>query len=115
MIGIITYVSVLERTKEIGVLRALGARKKDITRVFNAETFLIGVVSGLLGILLAALLTMPVNRLLHRLTDLKNVAVMNPFHAAALVLISVVLTMLGGLLPARMAAKKDPVAALRSE
>ena len=115
MIGIITYVSVLERTKEIGVLRALGARKKDITRVFNAETFLIGVVSGLLGILLAALLTMPVNRLLHRLTDLKDVAVMNPFHAAALVLISVVLTMLGGLLPARMAAKKDPVAALRSE
>jgi putative ABC transport system permease protein len=100
MIGIITYVSVLERTKEIGVLRALGARKKDITRVFNAETFLIGVVSGLLGILLAALLTMPV---------------MNPFHAAALILISVALTMLGGLLPARMAAKKDPVAALRSE
>jgi putative ABC transport system permease protein len=115
MIGIITYVSVLERTKEIGVLRALGARKKDITRVFNAETFIIGAVSGLLGILIAAVLTMPVNKVLHRMTDLENVAQLNPLHAAALVLISVLLTMLGGLIPARMAAKKDPVVALRSE
>jgi ABC-type lipoprotein export system ATPase subunit len=115
MIGIITYVSVLERTKEIGVLRALGARKKDITRVFNAETFIIGAVSGLLGILIAALLTVPVNNVLHRLTDLESVAQLNPLHAALLVTISVLLTMLGGLIPARMAAKKDPVVALRTE
>lgn len=115
MIGIITYISVLERTKEIGVLRALGARKKDITRVFNAETFIIGTCAGILGILIAYLLTFPINVVLEKLTDLSNVAKLNPLHAILLVIISVSLTMLGGMVPARMAAKKDPVEALRTE
>ena len=115
MIGIITYISVLERTKEIGVLRALGARKKDITRVFNAETFIIGTFSGLLGIGIAYLLTIPVNIVLKSMTDLSNVAQLNPVHAITLVVISVVLTVLGGFIPAKFAAKKDPVVALRSE
>lgn len=115
MIGIITYISVLERTKEIGVLRALGARKKDITRVFNAETFIIGSFSGLLGISIAYGLTIPVNIVLENMTDLPNIAQLNPVHASTLVVISLTLTMLGGLIPARMAAKKDPVEALRTE
>ncbi|WP_438431210.1 ABC transporter ATP-binding protein/permease [Gorillibacterium sp. sgz500922] len=115
MIGIITYISVLERTKEIGVLRALGARKKDITRVFNAETFIIGSLSGLLGIGIAYLLTLPVNVILKNLTDLNHVAQLNPLHAILLVLISVTLTILGGFIPAKFAAKKDPVVALRTE
>ena len=115
MIGIITYISVLERTREIGVLRALGARKKDITRVFNAETFIIGACSGLMGIGIAYLLTFPVNHILKNLTDLSNVAQLNPVHAILLVVVSVALTMLGGMIPARLAAKKDPVEALRSE
>lgn len=115
MIGIIIYISVLERTKEIGVLRALGARKKDISRVFNAETFIIGSFSGILGILLTYLLTIPANAILYKLTELKNVAQLNPVHAIALIIISVVLTMIGGFIPSKMAAKKDPVVALRSE
>lgn len=115
MIGIITYISVLERTKEIGVLRALGARKKDITRVFNAETFIIGTCSGLLGIFIAYLLTFPTNIVLEKLTDLSDVAKLNPLHAIILVIISVALTLLGGMIPAKMAAKKDPVEALRTE
>lgn len=115
MIGIITYISVLERTREIGVLRALGARKKDITRVFNAETFIIGTCSGLLGIGIAYLLTFPINLILKRLTELDGVAQLNPLHAILLVIVSVSLTMLGGLIPARMAAQRDPVEALRAE
>lgn len=115
MVGIITYISVLERTKEIGVLRALGARKKDITRVFNAETLIIGLCSGLLGIGIAYLLTIPTNAILENLTDLPNVAQLNPIHAITLIVISIVLTLIGGAIPARMAAKKDPVEALRSE
>ncbi|MBE6053230.1 MAG: ATP-binding cassette domain-containing protein [Clostridium sartagoforme] len=115
MVGIITYISVLERTKEIGVLRALGARKKDITRVFNAETFIVGSCSGILGIVIAYLLTFPTNNILYRITDLKNVAVLNPVHAIVLVIISVCLTMIGGTIPAKMASKKDPVEALRTE
>ncbi|MDP4179310.1 MAG: ABC transporter permease, partial [Bacillota bacterium] len=115
MIAIITYISVLERTKEIGVLRALGARKKDITRVFNAETFIIGLCSGTLGIGIAYLLTFPVNSILYKVTSLSNVAQLNPVHALALILISLLLTVLGGAIPAKMAAKKDPVTALRSE
>ncbi|KWX89035.1 sulfate ABC transporter ATP-binding protein [Paenibacillus riograndensis] len=115
MIGIITYISVMERTKEIGVLRALGARKKDITRVFNAETFIIGACSGLLGIGITYLLTIPVNAILYNLTELSNVAQLNPLHALILGVISVGLTMIGGFIPAKMAAKKDPVTALRSE
>ncbi|WP_291626778.1 ABC transporter ATP-binding protein/permease [Clostridium sp.] len=115
MVGIITYISVLERTKEIGVLRALGARKKDITRVFNAETFIVGSCSGILGIVIAYLLTFPTNNILYKVTDLKGVAVLNPVHAIILVVISVVLTMIGGSIPAVMASKKDPVEALRTE
>ncbi len=115
MIAIITYISVLERIKEIGILRALGARKKDITRVFNAETFIIGICSGSLGIAIAYLLTIPINMIIYHLTDLSNVAVLNPLYAAGLVAISVVLTLIGGMIPAKMASNKDPVTALRSE
>ncbi|MGL4106893.1 ABC transporter ATP-binding protein/permease [Clostridium sp. LP20] len=115
MVGIITYISVLERTKEIGVLRALGARKKDITRVFNAETFIIGTGSGLLGISIAWLLTIPINNILYKMTDLESVAKLNPVHALSLLIISVTLTMLGGWIPSKMAARKNPVEALRSE
>lgn len=115
MIGIITWISVLERTKEIGILRALGARKKDISRVFNAETFIVGVCSGVLGISIAYLLTFPINHVLYSMTELTNVAQLNPIHALALIIISLLLTMLGGMIPARMASKKDPIEALRSE
>ncbi|WP_027631936.1 ATP-binding cassette domain-containing protein [Clostridium hydrogeniformans] len=115
MVGIITYISVLERTKEIGVLRALGARKKDITRVFNAETFIIGACSGTLGIVIARLLVFPINAVIKNATELDNVAQLNPVHAITLIVISLVLTVLGGTIPAKMAAKKDPVEALRSE
>lgn len=115
MIGILTYASVLERTKEIGVLKALGARKKDITRVFDAETFILGIFAGLLGVGIGYLLTFPLNHLLYHLTDLTNVAQLNPVHALILILISTVLTLLGGHIPARMAAKKDAAIALRSE
>lgn len=115
MIAIITYISVIERTKEIGVLRALGARKKDISRVFNAETFIIGICSGLLGIGIAYALCIPINSILENMTELPNVAQLNPIHAIILVTISIILTLLGGLIPARMAAKKDPVEALRTE
>ena len=115
MIAIITYISVLERIKEIGILRALGARKKDITRVFNAETFIIGICSGSLGIAIAYLLTIPINMIIYELTELSNVAVLNPLYALGLVAISVVLTLIGGMIPAKMASNKDPVTALRSE
>ena len=115
MVGIITYISVLERTKEIGVLRALGARKKDITRVFNAETLIIGLCSGLLGIGITYLLIIPTNIVLEDMTGLTNIAQLNPVHALMLITISVVLTLLGGALPAKWAAKKDPVEALRTE
>lgn len=115
MIAIITYTSVLERTKEIGILKALGARKKDITRVFDAETFILGVCSGLLGIAIAKLLTFPVNSVIYSMTDLKDVAQLKVSHALILVAVSTILTMLGGHIPARMAAKKDAVEALRSE
>ena len=115
MIGIITYISVLERTKEIGILRALGARKKDITRVFNAETFIIGLASGLIGIAIALLLTIPINMILYDLTELSNVAKLNPIHALVLIIVSLTLTIIGGLIPAHIASKKDPVEALRTE
>lgn len=115
MIGILTYTSVLERTKEIGVLKALGARKRDITRVFDAETFILGVFAGVLGVGIAYLLTFPINSVIYHLTDLANVAQLNPLHALILIIISTVLTLLGGHLPARMAAKKDAAIALRSE
>ena len=115
MIGIITYISVLERTKEIGILRALGARRKDISRVFNAETFIIGVTSGIIGIVIARLLIIPANIILYDLTELENVAKLNPVHAFILIIVSVTLTVIGGLIPAHIASKKDPVEALRTE
>ena len=115
MLGIITYISVLERTKEIGILRSLGARKKDIKRVFNAETIIIGLVSGLLGILIANLLILPINIFLEELTNLKNVALLNPVHALILITISVILTLIGGTIPAHVASKQDPVTSLRTE
>ena len=115
MIGIITYISVLERTKEIGILRAIGASKKDIRRVFNAETFIIGVASGLLGVIITTLLNIPINNLIYNLSDI-NVGVKLPLVAAIiLVIISLSLTIIAGLIPSNMAAKKDPVEALRTE
>lgn len=115
MIGILTYTSVLERTKEIGILKALGARKKDITRVFDAETFILGAFSGILGVFIAYLLTFPISAIISKLTNLHNVAQLNPIHALILIIISTILTILGGHIPARMAAKKDAATALRSE
>ena len=114
MVGIITYISVLERTKEIGILRALGARKKDITRVFNAETFIIGTCSGLLGIVIAWALTFPINTIIYNLTELEDVSALQPLHAISLLIISVILTMIGGWIPAKYAATKDPVESLRA-
>ncbi len=115
MIGIITYISVLERTKEIGILRAIGASKKDISRVFNAETLIVGLTAGLLGIGITELLSIPINIIIKNLTDISGVAAL-PWQAAViLVIISVVLTVISGLIPAVFAAKKDPVEALRSE
>lgn len=115
MIGIITYISVLERTKEIGILRAMGARRKDIIRVFNAETIIIGLCSGLLGITIARILVFPANIIIYNATGLDNVAKMNPLHALLLLIISMLLTVLGGLIPAKVASRKNPVEALRTE
>jgi len=115
MIGVITYISVLERTKEIGILRAIGARKKDISRVFNAETFIIGLISGLLGIIITILLNIPINIIIENLSGIKNVSTLPIVGATILVIISVVLTVISGLIPSGYASKKDPVIALRSE
>lgn len=116
MIGIITYVSVVERTKEIGVLRSIGARKRDIARVFNAETFIIGLFAGLIGVVLTYILCFPVNAIIAKVSGgLKNIAVLKFDHALILIAVSFVLTLISGLIPARIASKKDPVVALRSE
>lgn len=115
MIGIITYISVLERTKEIGILRAIGASKRDISRVFNAETLIVGFVSGFLGIVVTLLLNIPINMIIKHLTDLPNVAQLPVNGAIILVLISMFLTVVAGLIPSRIASKKDPVVALRTE
>ena len=116
MIGIITYVSVVERTKEIGVLRSIGARKRDIARVFNAETFIIGLFAGLIGVVLTYILCFPVNAIIAKVSGgLKNIAVLKFGHALILIAVSFVLTLISGLIPARIASKKDPVVALRSE
>ena len=115
MIGIITYISVLERTKEIGILRAMGASKGDVSRVFTAETLIIGLVAGFLGVLVTWLLTFPINALIHHLTQINDAAILPGGAAAILVAISMLLTILAGAIPSRMAAKKDPVVALRTE
>jgi putative ABC transport system permease protein len=116
MIGIITNISVLERTKEIGILRAIGASKKDISRVFNAETFIIGLAAGFIGIVFTVLLCIPVNAVIQALSGFSNINAVLPWKAGAiLVIISMLLTMLSGLIPAKSASKKDPVVALRSE
>ena len=115
MIGIITYISVLERTKEIGILRSIGASKKDISRVFNAETMIVGLVSGLLGVGVTVLLTIPINAVIYYFSEIPNVAKLPVVGGTILVVISVTLTLIAGLIPSRVAAKKDPVEALRTE
>jgi len=115
MIGIITYISVLERTKEIGILRAMGASKRDISRVFNAETLIVGFVSGALGILVTLLLLIPANIIIEALTDISGLAFLPMNGAVILVIISMLLTLIAGLFPSRIAAKKDPVTSLRTE
>ena len=115
MICIITYTSVIERTREIGILKALGARKKDITRVFDAETMILGIFSGTLGVLIAWLCTFPINSVISKIADLKNASHLRLDHALLLVFVSTILTVIGGHIPARMASKKDAVEALRAE
>lgn len=116
MIGIITYISVLERTKEIGILRAVGASKRNISQVFNAETFIIGLCSGIIGIGITLLLLIPGNAIIHHLVGSTDInAVLPPANAILLIILSVILTLIGGLIPSKKAAKKDPVTALRSE
>ncbi len=116
MIGIITYISVLERTKEIGILRAIGASKRNISRVFNAETFIIGLFSGFIGICITLVLLLPINAVIHALSGMDNInAVLPVQNAVILIALSVLLTLIGGIIPSKKAAKKDPVAALRTE
>ena len=116
MIGIITYISVLERTKEIGILRAIGASKRNISSIFNAETCIIGLLSGIIGVIVTRLLLFPINDIIHKVTEIDDItAVLEPQAAVALVIIATVLTMIGGLIPSRSASKKDPVIALRTE
>ena len=115
MIGIITYISVLERTKEIGILRAIGASKRDISRVFNAETLIVGFVSGAIGIGATLLLTIPINMIIEHLTSLPHVAQLPVNGAIILIIISMVLTLTAGLIPSGIASRKDPVEALRTE
>lgn len=115
MIGIITYISVLERTKEIGILRSIGASKKDVSRVFNAETLIIGLVAGLIGIVVTLLLNIPINMIIKSIVGISNISKLPTVGAIILVVISVGLTMIAGLIPARFAAKRDPVEALRTE
>lgn len=115
MIGIITYISVLERTKEIGVLRSIGASKRDISRVFNAETIIVGFIAGVIGILVTIVLNIPINKIIEHASGLKHIAKLPAAGGVILVIISVVLTMIAGLIPSRVASKKDPVVALRTE
>ncbi|WP_026297015.1 ATP-binding cassette domain-containing protein [Paenibacillus daejeonensis] len=115
MIGIITYVSVLERTKEIGILRSIGARKKDISRLFNAETLIVGLVAGSLGIGIAYVLSLVISRIIAGIVEIEGIAQLTAVHALSLVAGSMLLTLIAGLIPARAATKKDPVIALRTE
>jgi len=115
MIGIITYISVLERTKEIGILRAIGASRRDVARVFNAETLIVGFGAGVIGIAVTLLLIFIANIILKNVTGIPNLAVLPPAAGLILVGISMVLTLIAGIIPSRMAARKDPVVALRSE
>ncbi len=116
MIGIITYISVLERTKEIGILRAIGASKRDVSRVFNAETLIVGLTAGAIGIGVTMLLNLPISRIVQSLSGISNIAAVLPAGAAViLVLISMFLTLIAGLIPAKIASRKDPVVALRTE
>ena len=115
MIGIITYVSVVERTKEIGIMRSLGARKKDISRIFNAETLLIGLASGVFGVIIAQGLNIPINFIIERLIDVPNFSNLLITNAVGLIVLSTVLTLIAGLIPSGIAARKDPVVALRTE
>ena len=115
MIGIITYISVLERTKEIGILRSIGASKRDVSNVFNAETMIVGLVSGSLGILITLLLDIPINIVIKHMTGISGVASLPWQGAVILIAISILLTLVAGLIPAKVASRKDPVIALRSE
>ena len=115
MIGIITYISVLERTKEIGILRSIGASRRDVARVFNAETLIVGFGAGVIGIAVTLLLIFIANIILKNVTGIPNLAVLPPAAGLILVGISMVLTLIAGIIPSRMAARKDPVVALRSE
>lgn len=115
MIGIITYISVLERTKEIGILRSIGASKKDVSRVFNAETVIVGFVAGMIGIIITLLLNIPINIIIKNITDISGMSKLPVSGGVALVFISIILTFIAGLIPARVASKKDPVIALRTE
>ena len=115
MIAIITYVSVIERVKEIGVIRSLGGRKKDVSRLFNAEAFIIGGISGLIGIGVTYILSGILNLIVGSLSGIYTIASLSPITAIIMVLISILLTSISGLIPARLASKKDPVIALRSE
>lgn len=116
MIGIITYISVMERTKEIGILRALGASKKNISQLFNAETFIIGIFSGIIGIGITLLLLIPINNVIQTVSKIEDLSAVLPLESAGiLILISIIITVIGGLIPSRSAAKKDPVEALRTE
>ena len=115
MIGIITYISVLERTKEIGILRAMGASKRDVSRVFNAETLIVGFTAGAIGIIVTLILLIPINAIIGAITDISGLAVLPVGGAVLLIAISMLLTLVAGLFPSKVAAKKDPVTALRSE
>ena len=115
MIGIITYISVLERTKEIGILRSIGASKRDISRVFNAETFIVGLFAGIMGIVVTVILNIPINLIIESLTDIPNLSILPIWGALILIVISTILTIIAGLIPSKIASKKDPVEALRVE
>ena len=115
MIGIIVYISVLERTREIGILRSLGARKKDISRVFNAETFILGFMSGILGIIISGILILPINAIAKDIIHLEKIASLKITHAIILITISICITMIGGLIPSKIASNKRIIESLKIE